>query len=233
MRRVAALLSREPGARILDLGCGTGSTFRALSPQAPEARWTLVDHDPLLLQAARSTLPDGVLLRQADLREIEEMAFEGAGLVTASALLDLVSQDWLSQLVERLSREDAAVYAALNFDGSVAWSHPHPADGAVVAAFNAHQKGDKGFGPALGRDAAVPLAVLLREAGFEVWTAPSPWTIEASGALHRAFVEGMLQALGEAGVAIDGVEDWERCRRAAAAGSCRVGHIDLFPRRTR
>ena len=48
----AALLIGKTPTRILDLGCGTGSNFRAFSPlvAAPQA-WTLVDFDPRLLAA--------------------------------------------------------------------------------------------------------------------------------------------------------------------------------------
>ena len=44
--------------RLIDLGCGSGSNLRALAAALPFAQhWTLVDYDPLLLAAARATLP--------------------------------------------------------------------------------------------------------------------------------------------------------------------------------
>jgi hypothetical protein len=43
--------------RIVDLGSGTGSNLRALAPHFNAFQhWTLVDHDPVLLQAARIAL---------------------------------------------------------------------------------------------------------------------------------------------------------------------------------
>jgi SAM-dependent methyltransferase len=43
--------------RIIDLGSGTGSNVRALAPHLNAFQhWTLVDHDPVLLQAARIAL---------------------------------------------------------------------------------------------------------------------------------------------------------------------------------
>jgi hypothetical protein len=47
-----------PGSvHLTDLGSGTGSNLRALAPHLDALQyWTLVDHDPMLLQAARHTL---------------------------------------------------------------------------------------------------------------------------------------------------------------------------------
>ena len=43
--------------RVVDLGCGTGSNLRGTWPVlAANQSWTLVDHDPKLLAAAKSRL---------------------------------------------------------------------------------------------------------------------------------------------------------------------------------
>jgi hypothetical protein len=48
----------SPGSvRLTDLGSGTGSNLRALAPHLNAMQhWTLVDHDPVLLDTARNTL---------------------------------------------------------------------------------------------------------------------------------------------------------------------------------
>ena len=49
--------------RIIDLGCGSGSNLRALAGSLPDQQhWTLVDYDPLLLEAARTAGPEGASL---------------------------------------------------------------------------------------------------------------------------------------------------------------------------
>ena len=77
--------------------------------------------------------------------------FAGRALVTASALLDLVSERWLHAL-----RADAAARPARRccsrsrYDGGIHCSPGEPEDATVRELVNRHQRTDKGFGPALG-----------------------------------------------------------------------------------
>ena len=107
--RDTALLRRavnEAGAKpvILDLGCGTGSTVRALDALLPKNRqWRLVDNDLGLLQLAGKAAGDSATLHQLDLDDIDSLPLAGVTLVTASALIDLVSRQWLAKLASSLS----------------------------------------------------------------------------------------------------------------------------------
>src|SRR3546814_3848965 len=89
--------------------------------------------------------------RQADLARADwPSLLEGVDLVTASALFDLVSAAFIERFADAVVRAGAAVYVALDVDGTAEWSPPHPDDTAVAAAFRRDQVIDKGFGPALG-----------------------------------------------------------------------------------
>ena len=91
---VVDLLAGQPSVAIVDLACGTGSTFRALSPRIKARQnWRLVDNDLSLLARVPPSSP-GITVTAApvDLNRDLEAAFDGpADLVTTSALLDLVS----------------------------------------------------------------------------------------------------------------------------------------------
>ena len=91
-----------------------------------------------------------------------------ATLVTASALLDLVSGAWLRALADALPRSGAAVLFALTYDGRIACSPEDPDDAAIVALVNRHQRTDKGFGPALGPDATDVRRRAVRALGYRV-----------------------------------------------------------------
>ncbi|AYD04703.1 class I SAM-dependent methyltransferase [Neorhizobium sp. NCHU2750] len=235
LRRLAVDFVAEngPEARIVDLGCGTGSTFRALSPEASGWRWQLVDNDPRLLDEARSRhgANDHLEFVSLDLTNISNDLFAGTTLVTASALFDLVSLELVETLAFCLKAQRASLYAALNYNGSCTWSQQHEADGVVVAAFNDHQRNDKGMGPALGRDSGPALKQVFEKAGFRVLVGESSWRFGPEhGELHRQFIEGMAHAAGEMR-SLDPLllDDWRQHRLARTnSSSCEVGHWDVL-----
>jgi SAM-dependent methyltransferase len=220
LAEAAALLGDSVG---LDLGCGTGATVRAFGGRG---RWRLVDRDPGLLALAAERCPAAAVV-EADLADLGRLPLAGVALVTASALLDLVSEAWIEELAGRLAGAAVGLYAVLSFDGSVAWRPPLPEDAAVVAAFNRHQRRDKGLGPALGPAAAPALARAFERRGYAVRMAASPWRLgPAQAPLQAAFVEGVAAAAAETGLASGG---WRQARLAASATSaCTVGHVDLL-----
>ncbi len=224
----AAVQAAGPAPIIVDLGCGTGSTLRAFQPHlTTNPTWRLVDADPALLDRAALLAGPDVALHQLDLRRIDDLPFDGAQLVTASALLDLCARDWVVALADRLARMSLPFYAALTYDGVMTWTPADPDDAAVTAAFNTHQRGDKGFGPALGPDAADVCAEIFSAAGFRVMQAESPWHLaEADAALQADLVTGIAAAATEAG---HDATAWGARRAAAAAATlCHIGHRDFL-----
>lgn len=249
---------------VLDLGCGTGASLREVAPRLGGVqRWRLVDHDAALLAAVPETLArwahaqgwqvrsqdgpealriDGGALRLdvewvcADLAAgWDTVPFDGAQLVTCSALLDLVSRPWLQALVARCAGIGAAVCWALSVDGRVAWAEVDADDALVHDAFRAHQRRDKGFGAALGDVAVDGVTQALAAAGYRLRAAQSDWVIEGArgtsdGAMLRALVEGMAHAAREQCPAQAARIDAWRARRLATLGTTRlrVGHTDLL-----
>ncbi|WP_325264358.1 class I SAM-dependent methyltransferase [uncultured Rhizobium sp.] len=221
------------GATVVDLGCGTGSTVRALAPQSLSWHWRLVDNDLQLLEEAanRLDMPDQVKCLQADLSQLAPELFTDARLVTASALFDLVSAEFLERLLHLLAKRDIGLYTALNYDGVCSWEIAHEADALVVEAFNAHQRRDKGFGPALGPTAEPVLSRLAEQAGFKVLTGQSPWRLGGDQAeLQRHFIAGMANAASETDRLDESVlDDWRRMRlEMASRSACEVGHWDML-----
>lgn len=227
---------------VVDLGAGTGSTLRAFDTYAGRrCIWRLVDHDGDLLDEALRRHGAAVAIEdyQADLGIIAELPLTGARLITASALFDLASQDYLDKLVGRITgtrrgqteHVQTGLYAALNYDGTTTWLPAHPLDTAVLDAFNRDQRRDKGFGPALGPDAAGALQMVLRNARFSVYTGNSPWQLGPQDqALICELVRGIASAVSrDYGLPGAQLQDWEDFRLAHAAdGSCTVGHVDVL-----
>jgi len=241
MERLSQHLEATTAPLILDIGCGTGSTWRSLSGHVPsETSWQLLDHDPLLLAEAERRIGStgAVSFRQFDLNEIEELPLDTVTLVTASALFDLCSAAFSDRFAETLNRSGTALYAALNYDGVMTWSVAHPLDAQVRADFNRHQHFDKGFGPALGPDATDHLKACFEKLNYEVSTESSPWVMDSADAdLQVAFLEGLERPLCEIGsLTRDDILSWLDFRMSKIAedgSSCVVGHSDILalPRR--
>lgn len=226
--------------RIVDLACGTGSTVRTLSPHFPAGQsWRLVDNDlSLLARAADLTKHTGVSITTVpvDLNHDLEAALDGAvDLVTTSALLDLVSAPWLERLaVETLAR-GIPFYAALSYDGRVELSPTHKADETIVDAVNRHQRSDKGFGPALGPDAANAAVAQFEKLGCTVVHGPADWIAGPKDKdFQNEIFAGWASAVRELNdVPVGDVVNWLSFRReqvAAGKSSLRVGHVDMFAR---
>ncbi|MEZ5930889.1 MAG: class I SAM-dependent methyltransferase [Alphaproteobacteria bacterium] len=222
-----------PSPELIDLGSGTGSNLRFLAPHLPPTqRWTCVDHDPRLLACLAETRPAGIAVasRTLDLaRELGELSIRPGVGITAAALLDLTSAAWLDALIERC--RDMPMLMTLSFDGRMVWDPVDPSDEAVNAAFNRHQCSDKGFGPALGPDAASYLAERLRGDDRDVRVAPSDWVFGADdGSILQAMVDGIAAAAGEIDPTLP-LEAW-RARRCGEIDEKRlaltVGHLDVL-----
>ena len=232
---VAATFADMPAVTVTDLGCGTGATMRAIASRLPAPQsWRLVDNDHVLLDAARIATPAGASATTLalNLAGAIEQAVDGCDLVVTSALLDLVSADWLDRLVGALARRSRPLYAALSYDGVVTLSPETRHDAAVIAAVNRHQRTDKGFGPALGPNAARIAPDRFRRAGFAVLEGRSDWQFGASDCeIQMEILAGWADAAGEIGVDPSILVEWLHERRdnvTSGRSQMRVGHIDFF-----
>jgi hypothetical protein len=238
---VVAALAGRPSVTIVDLACGTGATFRALRPMI-EARqsWRLIDNDlSLLARAPQSFPPDiNVATIPIDINRDLEAALDGpVDLVTTSALLDLVSDQWLQRLVVETAARRLPLHAALSYDGRIEMDPPDIADPKIVAAVNAHQLADKGFGPALGPQAARQAIARFERLGYAVVQGASDWQLTPQHRdIQAELLSGWATAAREIGdVPLPDVIGWLTRRRdlvAAGRSSIRVGHVDFFVRPT-
>jgi hypothetical protein len=242
LEAVLASLAGKASVNIVDLACGTGSTLRALAPRLSlQQSWRLADNDrALLAHAANMPRPPDVVLTTvfAELNRDLEAVLDGKiDLVTVSALLDLVSEAWLDRFARATAARSVPVYAALSYDGRIEISPADPFDDAIVAAVNAHQRRDKGFGPALGPLAADAAIARFEALGQSVVHGKADWVIGPQDQeFQMEILRGWASAAKELGdLSVTDIDRWlTRRGDAVAAGrsSIRVGHVDLFARPT-
>jgi hypothetical protein len=235
---VATLFKSHDAVSVVDLACGAGSTIRALSSHLPARQhWDLVDHDQRLLTLACSGKFAGDVRLNAvplDLSGNFEVAFDGTkDLITISALLDLVSESWLDRFAREIAARALPVYAALTYDGRIDISPSDPLDEAIASAINAHQRTDKGFGPALGPSAAAAAISRLEGLGYSVVHGSSDWVIGAADQkIQLELLAGWATAASEIeALSRRDIDNWLTRRKdevGARASTMRVGHVDFF-----
>jgi hypothetical protein len=241
---------RPPSGRWLihDLGGGTGSMGRWLAPllSGPQ-HWVVHDRDEDLLALAAAYPPgvaaDGsaatVETKRSDIIGLDSGDLAGASVITASALLDMLTAPELAELVTACAAPGCPVLLALSVIGRVELTPPDPLDDRVAAAFNAHQRRETERGRLLGPDAVAFAADAFGRRGAEVLARDSPWRLGVRHAgLTAAWLGGWVGAACEQDDALAGEADAYSRRRLAqlAAGrlAVTVNHSDLLvlPRRT-
>ncbi|HEY2480528.1 MAG TPA: hypothetical protein VGI17_17580 [Solirubrobacterales bacterium] len=225
-----------------DLGCGTGAMGRWLAPLlAGPQHWVLHDRDADLLASAAADVPgpaaDGapvtVEAKRTDIARMHARDLAGATLITASALLDLLTADELDGLAGLCTEAGCPVLLTLSVVGHVEMAPADPLDRRVAAAFDAHQRRATERGRLLGPDAADFAARTFRRGGAEVLVRPSPWRLgPAHSALAAEWFTGWVRAACEQETRLAGeCEGYARRRlEQASAGelTVSVGHADLL-----
>ncbi|MEU2498364.1 class I SAM-dependent methyltransferase [Streptomyces pseudogriseolus] len=202
--RLANLPGRAGGGLVVhDIGCGTGSMGRWLAPRLDGTQhWVLHDRDPYLLHFAAVASPrsaaDGshvtVETRRGDVARLTPDALAGASLVTASALLDVLTREEVGALAAACAGAGCPALLTLSVAGRVELTAPHPLDTEITEAFNAHQR----RGGLLGPEAVTAAAEAFTEHGATVRLNPSPWRLgPGDAALTEQWLRGWVGAAVE------------------------------------
>jgi hypothetical protein len=236
--RLANLPRPDNGLVIHDLGCGTGSMGRWLAPRLDGPQhWVLHDRDPYLLHFAAVNSPraaaDGshvtVETQRGDVARLTSDALAGASLVTASALLDVLTGDEIEALAAACAGAGCPALLTLSVVGRVELTPAHPLDAEITDAFNAHQR----RGELLGPDAVTTACEAFARHGATVRLHPSAWRLGPDeAALTAEWLRGWVGAAVEERPELASRADaYLRERLAACAAgelSVVVHHSDLL-----
>jgi hypothetical protein len=234
---------------IHDLACGTGAMGRWLAPLLPGPQhWVLHDRDADLLEAAVADVPgpaaDGAAVtveaRQSDITRLGPGDLAGATIITASALLDLLTETETSTLASVCCGVGCPMLLTLSVVGRVELTPADPMDRRVAIAFDAHQRRTTDRGRLLGPDAAIRAVAEFDQLGADVLVRPSPWRLGITEAVLAAeWLTGWVGAAGEQCVDLAAETDGYLNRRLAQANAGRlavtVHHADvlILPRSVR
>jgi len=227
-----------------DLGSGTGSMARWLAGQLEGPQhWVMYDRDDELLTHAAAHPPPGaadgapvsVEVRRRDVTGLHPEELAGAHLITASALLDMMTAEELERLVVTCAGAGCPVLVALTVTGHVELMPTDPFDRRVTEAFNAHQRRTSGGRRLLGPDASAAAEDGFTRLGFDVALRSSPWQLGAGqAALAAEWLRGWVGAACEQHPELRAEAPAYAQRRLAEAAAGRlsvtVHHRDLLAR---
>ncbi|HET7196237.1 MAG TPA: class I SAM-dependent methyltransferase [Nocardioides sp.] len=237
-------LADDRVTRVHDLGCGTGSMARWLAPRlSGPQHWVLHDRDAELLPLAEADPPRGssdgapvsVETRHDDITRLDPSELADASLVTASALLDMLTADELDRLVHHCASTGSPLLLALSVTGRVDLAPADPSDEPFTAAFNEHQRRASAIGLRLGPDALEAAVERFTGLGREVEVRASPWRLGPdSTQLTREWLAGWVGAACDQRPELDRLRPSYVERRLAELDQGRltvtVHHQDLLVR---
>lgn len=238
----------RPGV-IIDVGSGTGAGARWMASCLDgDERWVLIDHDQALLGTAAAGLRRAGV--EAEITEVlddlsclgdvldEVRAEGGSALVITSALLDLLTEPQLADLLDVVAVRRVPLIAALTVTGGLVAEPSDPVDELIREAFDAHQR----HGDRLGPDAVERTQQLALARGIPVRAVPTPWRLSASASVQQTELMARLlrdraEAAGEElrhrgdRRGLTTVQDWLRRRLHQldlGALHLQIDHTDLF-----
>jgi hypothetical protein len=221
------LLLSQAGPSLHDWASIRSEAPRVIEQLSPALRIAQVDGADAFALGAGLTAH----LAQCDLSR-QFPALHDADLLCASALLDLVSKDWLSALLARCAQAQVAVYFALSYDGRARFSPAHADDAMIRDAINRDQCADKGFGPALGPDCIAVLNSQCQTHGYRVQQWRSDWQLGADESFVHAQLITDFAQIAARNVPRDlqaRVLAWQGWRRENLnRSSLLIGHVDAL-----
>ena len=243
---VAELLPDGPIV-VHDLGSGTGSMMRWLAPVLPGPQtWFLHDWNADLTEQAinhgrpfdRDNAQISVFGRSGNLADLSLDDVAGGSLVTASALLDVLTSDEIHTIVAVCVAAHTPALLSLSVTGGVRLNPRDELDTVFVNSFNAHQSRHANGRRQVGRHAVSIASRLFAEAGWQVRQSSTPWRLDhrQPGLLSEWF-SGWIDAAVEQEPHLREKADRYRQGRAAQIDrdelTAHVDHVDLlaWPRR--
>jgi hypothetical protein len=181
--------------------------MRWLAPLLPGPQtWVLHDWNANLTRRAldgarprdRDGTPVEIGTRVGELEKLGAGDLQGASLVTASALLDVLTASEAHAIVEACVEVAAPALLSLSVTGEVELRPWDARDKLIEAAFNAHQRREVHDRRLLGRYGAPIVRGLFELAGWRVRTARTTWRMsDTEPRLLEEWFAGWIDAAEE------------------------------------
>jgi SAM-dependent methyltransferase len=227
--RSLAQLEPRPGARLLDLGCGTGEEVLALAARVvPGGRVIGIDTSRAMIEearrrAARAGVAEAVELRVGDARRLDLPDASLDGCRVERLLLHLDEPQGAIAEMARVVRPGGVVLAAEPDWGTLAVDAPGPAAGRAVADGAAETFRSPFAGRALRR--------MLLDAGLVDVEVTARTLVVADRAVAEGLFDlrgGAARAVAAGALAPEAADEWLRALDAAGAAGRFLAAMTAF-----
>jgi hypothetical protein len=216
--------------------------MRWLAPLLPGPQtWVLHDWNANLVDRAtngavpldRERRRVSISTRTAELAHLDPEHLDGASLVTASALLDVLTVQEIRAVIDACVAVGCPVLLSLSVTGAVRLEPPDPRDDVFAASFNAHQQRRAGGRRLMGLDGVALAQRLFLEAGWSIRRSASCWRLgDHDPRLLEQWFDGWCDAALEQRADLEVEREGYRALRSSqlrrGALSAVVVHTDLL-----
>jgi precorrin-6B methylase 2 len=206
----------DPILNIVDIGSGTGANGLYLIERfSQNQNWTFVELNPALANASIEKVysfaqeknyeieigKEHLLLQKGEqkiqIRIITESFLElekhvdlqHTDLLTANAVFDLLNEEMLLALLQKLWQHQVAILSTINYEGMAFWP-ASKTDPIYIERYEAHMQRPQSFGQALGPQ-TMPTLIKMCEEHKKLFTAgESNWRIaEMDTTMHQLLLD--------------------------------------------
>jgi hypothetical protein len=186
-----------------------------------------------IIGTAADGAPVTVETRRRDITRLTADDLDGASLITASALLDMLTAEEVDRIAAASAGARCPTLLTMSVVGRVELTPPDPLDADIAEAFNAHQRRAVGGRSLLGPDAVDATVEAFGRRGTSVLARFSPWRLGAEEAdLTSEWFRGWVAAACEQRPELAGPVPAYASGRLADAAAGRLGvvvhHYDLL-----
>ena len=257
--KTLSLMLPDRPIHVIDLGTGTGSNLRYLCKELKGNQiWQLIDNDENLLKTIPAYTKKWAIknkllvkelgneflikgeniechayIQQKNLSDLTDIKIPEKALVSCSALLDLVSKNWIKTLAKKCMRIKATILFTLNYDGYIKFKPCEEDDKLVRSLINKHQLKNKGFGNAMGPKAGNMAVQVFSEIGYNIRSQYSNWKIKSNdNELQTMLLDMWLDAAIETSPEQKNrLKNWRKKRQyhvISKNSELEIGHTDIL-----
>lgn len=255
------LFADKKTLNILDLGSGSGSSFLYLSEKLPQDQyWSFVELNPILANASLERISgiasgkgwkvveksNGIIIGTQNksieievinhsFLELEERVdLEKFDLATAAAVLDLLTENMLHDLLNLLSNNGVSLLATINYEG-MKFTPSGPGDAMYINLYGQHMQREQSFGRTLGPDCLKSIKAYGETSNLKIISGESNWQVGRNDQkMHTFLLDYMAGAIPDmltSNTDVTAFEHWLWEKREMVERQnleSKVFHFDVF-----